>query len=216
MSTLSLETLEFVTNEPRQARGRKTYGQLLAAAQNILVEGGYDALNSNAIVDRAGLTPPAFYRYFSNKLAVLMVLAIRLMEAQNDIFVQRRDVLAESRADLVGNALDILSQTIEVTRDFPAGRELLLLMRALPELQKIRSHSRDVMAEFLQAEMFPSEVVVDRREALTRAGLAIELGYATVELLFDTDFKNRDEVLTRAAHAIVAIFDDMLPDSMRS
>ncbi|SDE41779.1 MULTISPECIES: TetR/AcrR family transcriptional regulator [Kordiimonas] len=214
MSTLSLETLDFVINEPRQARGRQTYDRLLMAAQEILVEGGYDALNSNAIVERAGLTPPAFYRYFPNKLSVLMVLAIRLMEAQNDIFVQRQGVLVENRDQLVQSTLEILTQTIDVTQNFLAGRELLLLMRALPELQKIRCHSRDVMAAFLQAELYPVENEADRHHALTRAALAIELGYATMELLFDTGLRDRDEVLARAAHAIVAIFDDTLPEGM--
>ena len=64
---------------PRQARAKETYERLLDAAQDILVEQGFEAVTSNTIVERVGMTPPAFYRYFPNKQAVFVELGQRLM-----------------------------------------------------------------------------------------------------------------------------------------
>ena len=44
-----------------------TKQRLLSAAQGILAESGLAAVNSNAIVERAKVTPPTFYHYFKNK-----------------------------------------------------------------------------------------------------------------------------------------------------
>ena len=68
---------------PTQPRAKKTYESLLRAAQEILSASGYDGLTSNSIVAHAGLTPPAFYRYFGDKHMLLHVLAQRLLDAQN-------------------------------------------------------------------------------------------------------------------------------------
>ena len=56
---------------PRQGRAQETYERLLGVAADLLGEVGIERLSTNLICDRAGLTPPAFYRYFPNKYALL-------------------------------------------------------------------------------------------------------------------------------------------------
>ena len=70
---------------PAGQDGKTTREALLEAAQNILADQGLEALNSNAIVEKAGVTPPTFYHYFSNKHAVLRELGVRMMDAQNEV-----------------------------------------------------------------------------------------------------------------------------------
>ncbi|WP_445380862.1 TetR/AcrR family transcriptional regulator, partial [Pseudomonas syringae] len=47
-------------------------------------EVGIERLSTNLVCERAGLTPPALYRYFPNKYALLTVLGERLLEKQNE------------------------------------------------------------------------------------------------------------------------------------
>ena len=53
--------------QPPKGRGRVTYERLMKAAGELLGEEGFERLSTNAICARAGLTPPALYRYFRDK-----------------------------------------------------------------------------------------------------------------------------------------------------
>ena len=57
-------------------KGRRTRAELLDAAATAFVRLGYDATRVNDIVDAAGLSHGAFYRYFDDKPAVFRELAI--------------------------------------------------------------------------------------------------------------------------------------------
>ena len=68
---------------PRQGRAQETFERILSITAELLAEVGIERLSTNLICERAGLTPPALYRYFPNKYAVLHALGERLMGAQN-------------------------------------------------------------------------------------------------------------------------------------
>jgi AcrR family transcriptional regulator len=57
--------------QPRQARGHDTYKIVLTTAGNMLAEVGFEQLTTNRICEQTGITPPALYRYFPDKYAVL-------------------------------------------------------------------------------------------------------------------------------------------------
>ncbi len=69
---------------PAQQRATETYERILVATANTLCEVGIERLSTNLVCERAGLTPPALYRYFPNKYALLTVLGERLLEKQNE------------------------------------------------------------------------------------------------------------------------------------
>src|ERR1700754_4768107 len=78
---------------PKQERAQATYERLLDVAGELLAEVGIDRITTNLICARAGVTPPALYRYFEDKYAVLEALGRRLMERQNIVlerWVERR------------------------------------------------------------------------------------------------------------------------------
>ncbi len=54
---------------------------ILEATADILDDGGVDALNTNLIAQRAGVSVGAVYQYFPNKAAILSMLGRREMEA---------------------------------------------------------------------------------------------------------------------------------------
>ena len=71
---------------PASGKPRETYEKLVAAAGKLLGEVGFEKLTTNAICARARMTPPAFYRYFTDKYEILEVLARRLLKRQNDAY----------------------------------------------------------------------------------------------------------------------------------
>src|SRR5580704_17447247 len=69
---------------PQQERGVQTRDHLLDVAGELLGEVGIENISTNMICARAGMTPPALYRYFKDKHAVLETLGQRLMDRQNE------------------------------------------------------------------------------------------------------------------------------------
>src|SRR6478735_10586998 len=70
---------------PQQERAVQTRDHLLDVAGELLGEVGIERISTNMICARAGVTPPALYRYFKDKYAVLEALGRRLMERQNTV-----------------------------------------------------------------------------------------------------------------------------------
>src|SRR5688572_14877345 len=68
---------------PKQERALQTRERLLDVAGELLAEIGIERISTNMICAHAGVTPPALYRYFKDKYAVLEALGRRLMDRQN-------------------------------------------------------------------------------------------------------------------------------------
>jgi len=191
--------------EPTQKRAKETYRSLLRAAQEIIAGEGFEALNSNAIVERAGLTPPAFYRYFENKHGILAVLGRQLMDAQNaaveDLLSHEgwagRNALEETRS--------LLRETLKATETFKGGYALMVSLRAIPDLREIRLSSHTHVATQMTGRYLALNPDADHGDVYDRFRLASEIGYACVEMLLETDECNRDRIIDRAAEAITSL-----------
>ena len=203
---------EAALRAPTQPRAKRTYEALLRSAQEILAESGYDGLTSNTVVGRAGLTPPAFYRYFKDKHMLLLVLAERLLNAQNDLIDQylRSDdgTLAES-AQATEN---LMLAEIELTKSSIGGVELMLLMRTLPELSRLRLESHDIVSQALAKEICEREKSISLKEMQVRTRLTTEIYYSTIEMLFETGFQNQKTVIHRSALAQQAVIGIAVED----
>ncbi|HYB91385.1 MAG TPA: TetR/AcrR family transcriptional regulator [Candidatus Binataceae bacterium] len=66
---------------PQQARSRATMDRILKVGGELLDELGVEGFNTNILAARAGLGVRAIYRYFPNKLAVLLRMAEQSNEA---------------------------------------------------------------------------------------------------------------------------------------
>jgi len=74
-----------VRNKPRQARSRARVERLLDAAEAILAESGYDALNTNAVAAQAKTSVGTLYHYFPDKAAILGALIARYNEGYVEV-----------------------------------------------------------------------------------------------------------------------------------
>lgn len=69
---------------PRQPRAEATVDAILAAAFQLLEQGGIEALTTNHIAERAGVSVGTLYQYFKGKQAILAALAQRRAAAARD------------------------------------------------------------------------------------------------------------------------------------
>lgn len=72
---------------PTQKRGKETFGRILAAAASVLAAEGIRGLNTNRIAEVAAVTPPTVYRYFDDKVDILVGLAEEFV-AQEQLWLQ--------------------------------------------------------------------------------------------------------------------------------
>lgn len=188
---------------PKQKRARATYRALMIAASDQLAEGGLEIVTTNGIVARAGLSPPAFYRYFRDKSDILQRMARELMDAQNEQFAP---LLERKMLDLPA-IIELLRATVDVTRDFPGGAALLRAMRADPQLQTIRLESHRLVAIGLARQVNALNLDLSDKAAFRRARLAVEIGYAAVELIFEDPPDDEADLLKQTARAILTLAD---------
>jgi AcrR family transcriptional regulator len=192
--------------DPIQARALATRELLLETTSELLGEVGVERLSSNLICARAGLTPPAFYRYFKDKYAALAELGEGLMEAQNAAMAPLLAAGAATETDLRA----LILETIAATNAFPGGPWVLRVLRAVPALQHIRLQSHQRVAKAIATAAMPARAsrAVRARLAL-QARLLVDMGYAAVELAFDEPDLNQDELAASAAQALAKIVADM-------
>jgi AcrR family transcriptional regulator len=69
-------------SRPQQARSRATYSRILEVSAELLEEVGVDGFNTNLLAERAGFGTRAIYRYFPNKLAILVALTEEFRSAE--------------------------------------------------------------------------------------------------------------------------------------
>jgi AcrR family transcriptional regulator len=173
--------------QPAQQRATETYELILEVTARTLEDVGIERLSTNLVCERAGLTPPALYRYFPNKYALLSELGQRLMQRQNELIPRwiTPEVLTGSQDALERAIQGLLLDTHRVTSETTAGVWITRALRAVPALQRVRLESHELVTQ-AQAEMLAASFPHADPDALRLVGrVAVEMVYAAVELLFD-------------------------------
>ncbi|MCA0211075.1 MAG: TetR/AcrR family transcriptional regulator [Proteobacteria bacterium] len=185
---------------PQQERARQTQGRLLDVAGELLAEVGVERISTNMIAARAGLSPPALYRYFGDKYAVLEALGRRLMERQNavlDAWLARHAPGGIAMmADHIG---DLLTENAAATRAEPGAVWILRALHASPRLVHIRLESHRHVTGRLVDACAPHLPRIDRETLWPRLRLAVELGFAADEMLYEEDRVSAAAVLAEVA-----------------
>ncbi|WP_237882328.1 TetR/AcrR family transcriptional regulator [Pseudomonas sp. PGPR40] len=197
---------------PAQQRATETYERILTATAETLCDVGIERLSTNLVCERAGLTPPALYRYFPNKYALLSVLGERLLEKQNERIDHwiTQELLAGTPAQLELAMAELILDTYRVTHATLGGMWILKALRAVPVLEHVRldSHRRVTNAQLqLLIAAFP---LADPEVLSTVARIGVEMIHATVELLFDETLDPK-RVCAMVAAMIVSHLDRIGP-----
>lgn len=174
--------------QPSQSRARNTFETVLSTAGDLLGEVGFERLTTNLVCERAGLTPPALYRYFPNKYAILSELGRRLMEAQDEAvfaWMQAGGLQASSMEEAVRKNCEMQERVNEITRQMPGGVWIMRALRAVPLLREIRVASRDTVARQLSESLQTVYPNVPAEELFRAARLSTEVMYAATEMVME-------------------------------
>lgn len=196
---------------PQQRRARSTYDAILEAAGELLAEVGVERLSTNLVCRRAGITPPALYRYFPNKYALLKELGARLMAVQDEAVFAWQDSTQKTPAASVEEQAErlraIQAEVNARTRRFPGGGWVMRALRAVPTLGAVRIASREAVAErdfAMLAERYPD---VDRKVLRIAATLVVEVMYASTELVMDQPELDADLVTEEISYMAALYLD---------
>ncbi|MEG3083742.1 TetR/AcrR family transcriptional regulator [Sphingomonas sp. PB2P12] len=174
--------------KPVQARSRKTYDALLDATGHLLGEVGIERISTNMICERAGATPPALYRYFDDKYAIIATLAQRLLLRQNvalENWVSRyRDAGLDTLAD---KTVELLRTMHAITGSEPGALWIMRSLHAVPSLTHIRLQSHNLVADALTDLYWRYLPHVDRALLRRRVRLSVEFAYSIDEMLKEED-----------------------------
>jgi AcrR family transcriptional regulator len=176
---------------PVQARSRQTFEAILNAAGNVLSQESLRAFSINAVCENAGLTPPAVYRYFPNKYALLKAVAERLMEAEDEValgdMASRGIPLSENA--MIEEVRGRLGRVIAVTTAFPGSVAILRALRNSVVMREVRHASTaKVTARWFERlrEIFPATDPVRLRRG---AWLGLEISTQLIELIVEGEFR---------------------------
>lgn len=86
---------------PRQARSRATWEAIVEAAAQILERRGPDALTTNRVAERAGVSIGTLYQYFSDKQALLLAAARRDLAADAAALPRRQRALVQALIEML-------------------------------------------------------------------------------------------------------------------
>lgn len=195
---------------PQQDRARQTRERLLDVAGELLAEVGIERISTNMIAARAGLTPPALYRYFGDKYAVLEALGRRLMERQNAVLdawlARHAPTGTAAMADHIG---DLLAENAAVTRAEPGAVWILRSLHASPQLVHVRLESHRHVADRLTDACLPYLPRIDRDTLWPRLRLAVEIGFAVDEMLYEEDRVSASATFAQVAAILRAVLLDL-------
>jgi AcrR family transcriptional regulator len=195
--------------QPSQDRSRQTYEAILQASGQLLAEVGIENFSTNLICKRAALTPPALYRYFPNKYALLRELAERLMAAQDAAvyaWIEAGGLEAVSIDDMFARNRVILNEVIRVTDTFPGGLWILRAMRAVPLMRDVRIRSSETVSERifqLLVQRYPKTPPERLRRA---AWLTTEVSNSVVEMVLEDPARDTHQSVDEACWMIAAYY----------
>ena len=189
---------------PTQTRALETCERILDAAANLLADVGIERLSTNLICERAGLSPPALYRYYPNKYAVLAELGVRLMMSQNELLEKWATpaTMKLSAAKFEERIRQLFLDTLEMTRKSIAGEWITRALRAVPSLAPVRIGSHDHVTGLLVAAFAVAYPAVPTARVRLVSRLAIEVMYSAQELLVDDTTLDAEEVATVMSHMV--------------
>ncbi|MDX2096624.1 MAG: TetR/AcrR family transcriptional regulator [Leptolyngbyaceae cyanobacterium bins.59] len=108
---------------PSGERGQRRRELILDTAAELLATLGPEAINTNALAERANISVGSVYQYFSNKEAILAALGERYLHqlGNNTIAALQQDVAGLDFAAMVDRVIDPM---IAFERQHPAFRQL--------------------------------------------------------------------------------------------
>ena len=179
---------------PSPRRSRERVERMLAAATELIVEKGSDAMRIAEVAERAGVSIGSLYQYFPDRAAIIRTLAQRY-NAQGRACIEAELANVSNLADLraaFGRLIDTYYAMFlaePVMRDIWSGTQA---DKALRELELADSRAN---AEFLVAVLKPLRPHADPVALETTALLIWQMGEAVMRLAISVDREEGDRLV---------------------
>ncbi len=114
---------DFNPQPKRRARGLKRQHEIVAAAERVFAEVGYQDANTNLIAEEANCSPGTLYQFFSNKEQIAETIA---NEYARQLHAIQQAITEPSRYKTIEDAIDgIIDANLKFLRKAPAFGVLL-------------------------------------------------------------------------------------------
>ncbi|MEX1827547.1 TetR/AcrR family transcriptional regulator [Luteibacter sp. CQ10] len=198
--------------QPMQQRAQETFEAILGVTGRLLGEVGVERLSTNLICEKAGISPPALYRYFPNKYAILNELGERLMKHQNRAYrewleQEKATPYDGSRDDSIRSLRDMQTAINAATRRFPGAIWIMRALRAVPTLRHIRLDSHDDVTETTYQGLRHRYPGADEAALRVAMRLSTEVMYSATEMAVDNPQIDENLINTEVAEMVVRYFD---------
>ncbi len=198
-------------SRPAQKRSGDTFDHILSVLAELLEEVGFEAISTNLICRRAGITPPALYRYFPNKYAVLKELGNNFMKRLNDAYLawSEQNPLPRTATDRdyeVARLKSLQKVINAVTREIPAAVWIMRAMHAVPALLQVRLDSHNFVTNHSFVELRQHFPNADEGALRLAVRLATEVMYTATEMVFDNPDLDEDKINTEASEMVIQYF----------
>ena len=163
---------------------------ILDVAAELLEDKGIEGFNTNVLAERAGVAVRSVYRYFPNKLAVIVALVERSYLAWEGPFENSLRVLADPKEEVIAAYCGVIESWINHFGALRGGREIRRAMAAVPELRAIDLADGDVMARRIVAALHERGI----ETPVARLEMIVRMGVTTFDALFDDALLRHGEV----------------------
>ena len=197
--------------QPVQKRSQETVNRILAAAAQVLVQGGYEAMSTNNVARQAEISVGTIYRYFDDKDELLVAL-------RDQTSADVTAALHRAAADAIGKTpiegarimVETLVQGLEshggVAKALVNGVPLGTQSNVLPDIERQLSH----VARLLLAHHRP-ELPDDEVELLTYLVMGVGLSACLRIAVNRPAHIDRDALMERTAAAVTTILSTTTP-----
>jgi AcrR family transcriptional regulator len=176
---------------PTQRRSRETVSLILDTTAELLDEVGVDAFTTNLLAERAGVRVSTVYRYFPNKLAVIVALAERLAEEWDEWF-EGWEPLVDPERDLLEGYELLLDRWVNRIQKQPGGMAIRRAMQAVPELRDVERRDNDGLAKSFSRVLRKRGVRVPPKRLQTVGRMLLDTAAAVAdEMLIRGDVTGR-------------------------
>lgn len=190
---------------PVQARSRKRFDAIVAAARELIGTRGLAPVSMTDIATHAGMSLTAVYRYFPNKRAVVRELALRVLESNAEM----TSALVASAGDASPHAIigrGVAHYLREQVRD-PARLQIRAAIHADAELSALDLDDSRANAKRIAEALRELGVTEAPATLLRRCLLLVELLDPVVRLAARLDSDEGDAVIeafaARASHLVL-------------
>jgi len=183
---------------PIQERAKHTVDLILDTASTLLDEVGIDGFNTNLLAERAHVAVRSIYRYYPNKLAVIVGLAERQADEWQSSFgelIVEMSHPGTSALDVWDRVLDAYVEYLEAKQGRSAIRRA---MQALPRLHQVNRSDNDALSRQIA-------------QNLSAYGAQHPLPHLRLvgRLLLETCDAAVDDALSRSMRVPTAVLDEL-------